>query len=393
MASSIALREIPRHGAIKVLDPMVGSGTSVAIARKNGHKSIGFDLDPLAVMISRATTADVDKTMLLDVAEKVLRSARKRCRTLRLGRAYPSGATAETKAFVRYWFDERSRLQLASLATAIRRCRCEHLRTLLWCAFSRLIVTKSKGVSLAMDVSHSRPHRVYDTAPVRPFEAFLRAVKRISNRTAFGSKNAAPLPKVRTGDARKLPVRSNTVDFVITSPPYLNAIDYLRGHRLSLVWMGYNVGELRTTRTESIGTERSSDVDLDPFEKQLLDTCSTHLHPKAKRMLARYIVDMSKVMSEIARVLKNKCKAVIVVGDSSIRGAFVRNSEIISQLGERNRLRLLSRRSRRLPDHRRYLPPPSSRKSGERLQARMRTEVVLKFVKRCRRSSNAGGLS
>jgi DNA modification methylase len=53
-------------------------------------------------------------------------------------------------------------------------------------------------------------------------------------------------------------MRRNSVDAVLTSPPYLNAIDYMRGHRMSLVWLGHSLTELRHIRSNSIGAERGS---------------------------------------------------------------------------------------------------------------------------------------
>jgi len=44
---------------------------------------------------------------------------------------------------------------------------------------------------------------------------------------------------------------------VLTSPPYLNAIDYLRGHRLALVWLGHELGPLKEIRANSVGAERA----------------------------------------------------------------------------------------------------------------------------------------
>ena len=43
---------------------------------------------------------------------------------------------------------------------------------------------------------------------------------------------------------------------MVTSPPYLNAIDYMRGHKMSLVWMGWTIGALRDVRGEAVGVER-----------------------------------------------------------------------------------------------------------------------------------------
>ena len=74
------------------------------------------------------------------------------------------------------------------------------------------------------------------------------------------------------GDVRDLSRDINgSFDAALTSPPYLNAIDYLRGHRLSLIWFGYPLDELQRIRGRSIGSERSlvaEPVDIAPFIKE-----------------------------------------------------------------------------------------------------------------------------
>src|SRR5262249_30980273 len=122
-------------------------------------------------------------------------------------------------------------------------------------ALSRIVVTKDSGASLGRDVSHSRPHRAMDTSDYDVLGGFERGVRRL--RKAWREEPPLGHVSVRHGDARTLRLRRRSVDLVLTSPPYLNAIDYLRGHRLSLVWLGYSVGELRAIRSGSIGTERA----------------------------------------------------------------------------------------------------------------------------------------
>jgi hypothetical protein len=73
-------------------------------------------------------------------------------------------------------------------------------------------------------------------------------------------------------------------------------------------------------------------------------------------------------------------QAIMVLGDCTLRGVYVRNSIAIRLLAKMHDLELTSERRRRIPDKRRYLPPPHA-KSGEELAKRIRTEVVLSFRK------------
>ena len=98
-------------------------------------------------------------------------------------------------------------------------------------------------------------------------------------------------------------------------------------------------------------------------------------------MLAQYARDMNSVLAEVSRVLKRGGEAVVVVGNSTIRGVFIKNSCALVYLAKANGLRLNSTRRRRLLENRRYLPPPERRISGKLLSSRMREEVILTFGK------------
>jgi hypothetical protein len=103
------------------------------------------------------------------------------------------------------------------------------------------------------------------------------------------------------------------------------------------------------------------------------------LDNRRQGMVRRYVRDMGKVMEECARVLKRKGRAVLVVGDSAIRGVFIKNSEAMIRLAYSNGLSLVSRNTRPIETKRRYLPPPESERAGGNLQGRMREEVILEF--------------
>ena len=386
MAPGIALDALGESTKpLTVLDPMAGSGTVLALARANGHRALGVDIDPLAVLLAGVWTRTVDADRVTDKAAEVLDRAKAAVRSLPSGQAYPADCDRETRKFIRYWFDDYARRQLASLSMAIHRVHDEATRDVLWCGFSRLIITKTAGASLAMDLAHSRPHREYTYAPVKPFNRFTSAVETVvTNCPHPGSGTRGPSTVVKCGDARKLDIKNASIDLVLTSPPYLNAIDYMRCSKFSLVWMGHTVGELRKIRADSIGTEASSGdaLDLDwvtSLIKQL--GLKPALSTRHYALLAQYVWDMGRAFTEVTRVLRSGGRAVYVVGDSTIRNTFVKNSAIIAAVAEEHGLRLQSRQSRALPANRRYLPPPKRNGSTAALDSRMRREVVLVFNK------------
>jgi SAM-dependent methyltransferase len=377
MAPEVVLGYLPATRLKRrVLDPMAGSGTTLAAARMRGFQATGIDSDPLAVLIARAACCDLNPSALRNEGERVLRSAEVRTRRLLNRNAYPYGADAETCAFIDYWFDARSRIQLTALARALTEAR-PRFRDFLRCAFSRMIISKGGGVSLGEDVSHSRPHRTRDRPPTYPFEAFGRSLEAVIRASDFTSTNKLPKAHIAVGDCRNLPFESKTFDYVITSPPYLNAIDYLRGHKLSLVWFGHAIADLRALRSRNIGTEVGTKEDT--FDDVVDDMVTSRRRPtdRLRNRLRRYVGDLNIALREMRRVAKDGGKIVLVIGDCTIEGCDVRNSVAIDLIARANGFSLRGRRARPLLARRRYLPPPSKALPGEQLRTRLWEELIL----------------
>ncbi len=152
----------------------------------------------------------------------------------------------------------------------------------------------------------------------------------------------------------------------------------------SLVWMGHNVSELRRIRHESVGSEASSeeastDSGVQAVVKDLRLT--PRLSTREHALLDHYVWDMKLALGEASRVLRSGGRAVYVVGESTVRGTFIRNSAIVTAVAESHGLSLVSRQSRTLPSNRRYLPPPKRDADEAAMDGRMTREVVLVFKK------------
>lgn len=357
-----------------VLDPMMGSGTFPLAANLSGHTAFGCDTDPLALMIAQTVGADYDLSAFTEHARTIVARADKL-------KNEDIQVDTETSKFIDFWFDPKTRSRLAALVAEITLAP-EQFKAPLWCAFSRLIITKDSGVSKARDVSHSRPHRVRDTASFDPIDKFRASAETVASRVrtlrggySIGS-NEAKLTTLRA-DARSLPLHNSSVDAVMTSPPYLVAIDYLRGHRMSLVWMGYSIAYLRGLRSTNVGSEVGMRA-ASEIEEIAKSSTSPDIASRAAGIVHKYASDMDAVFSEISRVLKPGGTASFVISDAKINGFKVSIDQMLQALGRRHKLELCDRHVRELPESRRYLPPP--RGGTNSLDRRMKEEVVLTFA-------------
>lgn len=365
-----SLQFVPRGG--RVLDPMCGSGTVARAAVEAGFRCSGVDIDPLAVLMSRVWTTRLSPHEIRMDADRMVAESRALADN---GIEHP--VDPETARFVAYWFAPRQGSELARLATVLRR-HCGPTADALAVALSRIIVSKEALASLARDTSHSRPHKVANTNDFNVYAGFLRSAEQVARR--LEPELIKGEADIQCGDARSLAdLEDGSFDLALTSPPYLNAIDYLRGHRLALVWLGYELRQLRALRAASVGAERSladgsTPVDISRYVDRHPGSTIANRH---LGWIRRYAVDMYAVLLELVRVVRRSGRVVLILGNSFLRGATVDNARLVEALARRAGLLLEARHVRVIPARRRYLPPPSDGLNP--LDARMRKETVLTF--------------
>ena len=137
------------------------------------------------------------------------------------------------------------------------------------------------------------------------------------------------------------------------------------------------MSHIRKTRAASVGAENALDaaeaqIDVSTYVVESEGATITDRHIGWVR---RYAVDMKAILRELARVVKQGGRVVMVVGNSFLRGAVVNNAELVGDIARESGLLVEGMRVRAIPARRRYLPPPSNGKNM--LDTRMREETVL----------------
>ena len=128
-------------------------------------------------------------------------------------------------------------------------------------------------------------------------------------------------------DARNLSAYdNNTFDLVLTSPPYLNAVDYPRTHQLEMYWLGLANGSLQPFKSLHVGTEvvfRRQYATLHRTGCQPADEVIQRIYaidPRRAFIATKYINDMITNLQQVYRVLKPGRAYVLVIGNNLVRG-------------------------------------------------------------------------
>jgi len=397
-----------------VLDPMMGSGTTVLESFLLGRKAIGYDVDPLSVLLSKTKTTPIHQEEALALSKEIVRRANDAFYRWRkeIEAELCVFWDEKTRYFVNYWFSRDVQIALKSILNEIERIEDEDLKDFFKICFSAIIITKTGGVSLALDLAHTRPHRVrsaidwngnvigqyseagfppgmFHLKRIRsPFEEFERRcrqnlmfIRDISSGTRqtdfftpFEEQTERITPHVSYGDAQNIPLASSCIDLVVTSPPYaMNAIDYMRAHKFSLVWLGYSISNLTTQRKKYIGSEGVMDGYSHSLPGGVMESVE-RLDRKKGLALYKYYSEMKNVLTETFRVLKPGGTAVFVVGDSTIRGQCLHIPEHLCAIGKSIGFSSPLIGTRRLDRNRRMMPASTKIR-------RMHEEYVLVFSK------------
>lgn len=380
MAPDIALGRLDSlPGNATVLDPMCGSGMVLSQSARAGISSIGCDLDPLARLISRASSTRVRASAVWDCFDELMTYCKKSGSTL--ARLDWIDDDQETLEFVRYWFGPDQERQLRRIGKFLSNkssgCR-SNPRNVVSIALSRLIISKEPKASLARDTAHSRPHRTIDENDFDVYKHLEGSVRHVLK--ALDSTEIKVNSKTYLADARRLSrISDSSVDAIITSPPYLNAIDYMRGHKFSLIWLGYDLATLRSIRSTAIGSEVSlRSGDHNEFGELLAALELEGIKSRTRSMLNRYYADLRTQLSESKRVLKRGKLALFVIGNSSIRGDYIRNSEVLKFAARKTGFVIKDEDIREIPNNKRYLPVAVA--DSNSLSNRMRTENIIELA-------------
>jgi DNA modification methylase len=177
-----------------------------------------------------------------------------------------------------------------------------------------------------------------------------------------------------------LGLKSGTVDAVVTSPPYLNAIDYLRTSKFSLIFLGSRLAELRAIRSRSIGSEVGLAAGHLPSTLDAMVESGV-ADPQRRPMVRRFILDLRAALAESHRVLKPAGRALYVMGPSILSRRHYDAAKVLCAIAKTVGFTPIGHGRRDISELRRSLPPPRRSDRAASINKRMTCEYYVALVK------------
>lgn len=284
-----------RHDvSLPVLDPFCGIGTTLLACRELGINSIGFDVLPVSVFASAVKTQDYDAAKIREIYSGFRRKFE------RLPAEYPP---LMKRAFSKFALED-----ITFLTRDIMQIEDEKYRDM----FLLALINASVKCSYARKDGGSLRIRKRPAAPLRiMFRNVVKKMTKDTKRLSFRDCRT----DVALCDARRLELEDESIGSVITSPPYLNNIDYTKVYAIEEFFI----------RSKGLPPMRSyigSGVAEEPFLGL----------PQAA---VSYFKDMEKVLQEMYRVCAPGANVALVVGNGYLPGEVVDSDIILSYMAER----------------------------------------------------------
>jgi DNA modification methylase len=172
-------------------------------------------------------------------------------------------------------------------------------------------------------------------------------------------------------------------NLIVTSPPYANALDYMRAHKFSLVWLGKSVDNLSKLRAEYIGSERVKGTEfatLPTRPEEIIQRLAQQDRNKGE-ILRKYFTEMKAVFAEMYRVLRADSAAIVVVGPSIMRGVNVQTHHCLTDIAAELGFDVVGVVQRMLDRNKRMMPARFGQKTDSMIEQRMHEEYVIGLLK------------
>lgn len=301
-------------------DVFCGCGTTAVEAKRHNKDFWGWDVNPVATLITRTKCGSYNDEKL----ERYFEEIKGHVSSRRISKKEMEGVHARIK----YWFDDDSIRDLLKLKYAIfeKIGVSSPYKKFFLCAFSNILKGTSRWLtkSIKPQIDPKKPPSDVMASFEDQFDKMRKA-----NKQNPSDHHGKPVI-IRNGNF--LTARpTSPFDLIVTSPPYVSSYDYADLHQLSLLWLGF-ARDYRELRKDMIGNRyginpvaESVIGELPKAAKGIWERLMEKDRHKANAV-AKYFLDIEKSMMKCASMLHRNGMAVFVIGNTEYKGVEIDNA-------------------------------------------------------------------
>ncbi len=314
-----------------LLDPFHGAGTSLLIAKELGLNQIGFDINPLANLITKAKLYNYDESIVDDKNK--------------LFSFLDLDDECENHSFekIEKWFRQDIIKSLSKIRNSIMRIENESSRILFWTIFSNVVRKYSNSRSSTFKL-HIKEQCKIDSMENKVIEEFKKEIENALKKITYSSKNNLKT-ELYCGNSLQLldKITNNSIDIICTSPPYgdnSTTVTYGQFSSLALRWISKNDLDSSINKVDynysSIdrlslgGQKRSLNTDL-----ECVNSYINSLSESKKQKVINFVADYIEIFSKLAAKIKKDGFIILTLGNRKVDNRlfpFVRVNDELARL-------------------------------------------------------------
>lgn len=326
-----------------IVDPFCGSGTTLISANMFHMNAVGFDVSPLMTFVSKVkTTWDVDINEFKKWAKKICEQFLQKVIEIDKIKFTNGFLKAMPKRELNQWLSPRLQQEVSLLKYIINKIPNLEIRNIFLLAMLKSCFDSSY-VSLCPGTTFY-PFREKDEFWTLFTEKIIQIyddLKAIQKHDHYGKST---LINDTCLNAQKY-LESDSIDFIITSPPYPNDLEYTRQTRLELYLLDLvkSMDDIQKIKrqmvkssTKLIFKESNSTIFSEKFHKVMAVSEKIYEQTKNKnwgfdypRMVREYFGDMYLCLKEFYPLMKKNSHFILVVGDQTIKGVLIPVGDIL----------------------------------------------------------------
>ncbi len=323
-----------------ICDPFMGSATTLVEAIVHDRKAYGTDINPVAALIARTKTTPIPPLTLKNEVEVILKDLY--FFTIEKDPKHKSPAYNQYNHLqdkqpdlerIHYWFAEKQRHDLASILSRISAVKSPKIRDFLLCGFSNILKLCSRWLMKSV-----KPTIDKDKIIAGAYKSFSIQIRHMMKKNEeffvlVGNKRIECV--VDNVDARRMNLKSGSVELIVTSPPYVTSYEYADLHQLTALWLQHtrSLPDFRKKFIGSIQKENGRRELYSSLGKETIEKLS-EINKREANGVAQYFYKMQECFKEMHRVLKQGGKAAIVIGDTELRKVKIQNASVFIETME-----------------------------------------------------------
>lgn len=350
-----------------ILDPFVGSGTTLVEAIANGNNAFGVDIDPLSSLISKVKSTPLNPKIFLTISDWIMTN-----KEIRKPIFIPETDNLD------HWFTDEAIIKLSKLRTLIDEIPMTFKNEPQINDYYEAFIIAFSGIIRRVSNADNQSQKTYvsGTKPKKPAEVFSLFEKQLKaflkgyeefNLVWDGKSKATVLNS--DGDSNFVPLISEKVDLIITSPPYIKSIDYVYNQMVELFWVGdlfsmdtqvkQNEKRKLYTGTTLVPKKAFSDffskkrsLSIPLMDNIIKDVLKDEKNGEKHAFIVYKYFEFMDQHFEYSNMAMNKgARYVMAVGNSTVSNVKVQTSDILIEIAKNHGLILESQWSYVIKNH------------------------------------------